>query len=627
MRAPVLGFLFPALFFATGCGSKPTAVAPDIAAPKSDPAAELAAIQETLRKPANDVSQYRQALDQLNAVLAKMPEKQPKPLTGEQGDKLRKVFGLTDAEITEVNRAEFGPLDAHYLYDCTTLREVARTLGVEKPTLNLNATADAALQWTMRHIRIEERKGSLEPPTLVINRGRGTQLERTIAFAEIMRQAGVSSLFLGDPGAATDATLLWGVGPFAEGQCVAVDPRAGLVLPVIWPVPCAAGKPNDPEKLRKWNGLNYDVNEKRITACKVFPALQLQELAPRIKTLEELETGVHLAEPRASQDASPDISISSSTFRLLSEMYPPEEGGTDRAPPGQRRIDRYRFELIPWDLLPPELLQIPGPIGMRVRQIFGDTTILTHQRGIAQALKEKQQFVESLQSEVREIGDSKTRAQIIQGESQQFRPSVEDSTAASIRQLILRGKYDEATAALVMLGDGLRTLRGKPEGAATKEAAVAWAKKITEPYAEYLRAQRSKDVAAITKAQQALDALQKEGQPVLEYVQWQAAGYVLSDVTYLTALCKHDQAEIRFRREPTADSTKSAARTAAQAWGMFISNYPDSPALGHALRMQARCQELSGDRPAAAETYKRAAAKLAEPEKAACLILADQLKT
>jgi hypothetical protein len=562
----------------------------------------------------------------LNAVLAKMPERKPAALTGEQVAKLKKVLELTDSEIVEVNRTEFGPLDAHYLYECKTLRDVTRTLGIEKTTLNLEAMTDAVLQWTVRHVRIEDRKGPPEPPILVINRGSGSRLERVIIFAAIMRQSGVDGVFLGDAGAVTDPTLFWGVGNFAEGHCIAVDPRAGLVLPVVWPVPCAAGSPSDFRKLQKWDETNYDVNQKRVNSCKLFPVLQLPSFAPRSKKLEELEAGVHLAEPPPINDDS-EVRFSSTTLRLLSEMYPPEEGGSDRAPPGQRRIDRYRFELIPWDLLPPELLQIPGPIGMRVRQIFGDTAILTHQPGIAQSLKEKQQFVESLQSEVREIGDAKTRAQIIHGESQQFRPSAQDSAAPSIRQLILRGKYDEATAALVMLADGLRNLRGKPEGAATQEAAIAWAKKVTEPYAEYLRAQRSKDVAAITKTQQALDALQQEGQPALQYVQWQAAGYVLSDVTYLTALCKHDQAEVRFRREPNSDSTKSAARTAAQAWGMFISNYPDSTALGHALRMQARCQELSGDRSAAAETYKRAAAKLAEPEKAACLILADQMKS
>ena len=121
-------------------------------------------------------------------------------------------------------------------------------------------------------------------------------------------------------------------------------------------------------------------------------------------------------------------------------------------------------------------------------------------------------------------------------------------------------------------------LRGRPEGPAAAAATVAWAAKVPSKYAEYLRAQRSRDPQALTQAETEMDALRREGATAELYVQWLAVGPALADVTFLTVLCKQDQAEARWRRNPKADhpplakdrgrSSREASRRQPQKSGL-----------------------------------------------------------
>jgi hypothetical protein len=315
-----------------------------------------------------------------------------------------------------------------------------------------------------------------------------------------------------------------------------------------------------------------------------------------------------------------------SPLRILAEMLPPEEGGTDQGRLGERRIDRHRMEMVPWFTMPAALLQVPGPLGIQLQQIFGDTASLTDQPGLAQSLKDKQQFDETLKSALREVGDSKARTEAMRKEEQKYRPKFRDDAGPSIRQLILRGKYEEATTALVLLADQLRASRERLQGTASEAKALQWASEVAPIYADYLRAQRSRDPQELIQAEKALDEVRQRAQPALEFAHFLAAGHALTDVTYLIAVCKGDQLEARLRRSPSGDETKAAAQTAVQAWELFLAQNPNSTMTGAAMRLLARAQHLAGDFNAASETYRRAAEKSAGIERAACLILADEVK-
>jgi hypothetical protein len=380
-------------------------------------------------------------------------------------------------------------------------------------------------------------------------------------------------------------------------------------------------------KFETWKAAGYDVTAKRFDNHATYSASSLPSLAVRMQVLEELIGKIRLYNGGSTViPTTPWASGATGTpLRVLAEAYPPGDGGTDRAVPGERRIEHYQSELVPWSAMPDELKRLPAAFGARLQEVFGRTALMTTRHGLAQTLKEQKQFSEAIRGDVREIGDAKARFEIQQMQEQKFQPTSREDAGPSIRQLVTAGRYEEATAALVMLGEGLRTLRGRPEGANAGPTALEWAAKVQNHFEEFTRAQRSHDAQASSKAKTLLETLFQERQSAEIYTSWLAAGQALADVTYLTAVSKIDQAEARWRKSPDADATKTSAKTAQQIWEQFAAEHPESTSAGHALRLRARSQALAGMFKPAAESYKKASEKLSGLEKAACTILADEL--
>jgi hypothetical protein len=456
----------------------------------------------------------------------------------------------------------------------------------------------------------------------VVTRGSGTGLERTYVLAALLRQLNVECVLVGDPEAATRPDKIWAVAVRNGEEWRLFDARAGIALPGT-----LADLVRDSVKLKLWIDAGYDVSTERIAAAKHFPAHCMLAYAPRMRFLESMMPALAV---RLAMTYSGTLNVtpwSAATYgtplRVLAEVLLPEDGGRDSAEPGRRRGDIYRSELVRWSRLPTVLADLPGPFGQRMQQVYAVFSTLAERPGIADMLKQKQLSKEALGSEAGDIADPKARAAMLQSGEQRFRPTFREDAGPSLRQLILRGQYEEATAALVLLGDKLRTEGGRMDGQKLAQAAASWIEKVPSAYAEYLRAQRSRDPLATAQAESKVESLLRESAPAAGYVQWLAMGPALGDVAFLTALCKLDQAEARCRRQPDAEATLAAARTAAQNWTAYLNEFPDSPAAGQAQRLLARSLLLSGQPQAAADAYKKAAAKLPGPEKVACLMLAN----
>ena len=125
-----------ALVLLAGC-NRPAATPSSAAKTQADPAEALTdTVSQAFRK-TGDVKAYRQLLDYVNSTLSGGTiERKPQPLTAEQRAALKAEYGLSEAEVAEVARPEFTPLDAYYLDETVLYRDIARALDVGGLTEN-----------------------------------------------------------------------------------------------------------------------------------------------------------------------------------------------------------------------------------------------------------------------------------------------------------------------------------------------------------------------------------------------------------------------------------------------------------------------------------------------------------
>ena len=113
-----------------------------------------------------DVIGFEDFIDHLNSSLTgATSERKPQPLSADQRAALKSQYGLSDAEVAEVARPEFTPLDAYYLDETVLCRDIARALDVGglKPV----EKARAALNWVVVNLRPLDIPG---PATQVLAR-------------------------------------------------------------------------------------------------------------------------------------------------------------------------------------------------------------------------------------------------------------------------------------------------------------------------------------------------------------------------------------------------------------------------------------------------------------------------
>jgi hypothetical protein len=558
--------------------------------------------QEALAK-GTDTGTCHTVLQQVNVHLSHQPEQRPAPLTEEQRRVLqdRKLFGLDADELAEVESGSFTLLDAQHLDLCFLLHDAARSLELEG--LSQPEQAAAAFAWVVRGIRLLQRNEDLLPPQFVLRRGWGTARERALAYVALLEQLGIPGCILAIPAEDSDQPRLWACGALAsldngKKAVLLFDPHCGLPLP--GPSGPASGElaaafrralPIHAEKGRQIATLadvrahpellevfhiddkhRYDVSAAQLQHVRIAAPGMLSGLAPRMRYLEEQLTGMN-GTPRLALDpvqlvaawtavageqgGSPvEVAIWGDGTRAQREFWPSEEGGTGKT---QQLRDRLR-ELVPWGILPKQILELPGDPGRQLQMFFSTP------------------FAEALM------------------------------TPNSLRDQVLRGRLDEAAGQLVPKRDELLTQR-KGFGSATAlfdasarnlietheelhgqeqhvESATSldqkinvwcdlWGQLIVTAQGNLLRAEKEaarpggKDPAARNQAQAQADAVWKQGQePLMVLLGGRGAQVRTCEVTYLLALCKQEMAERLQARvdRAAAGATEADVQLARDAW-------------------------------------------------------------
>lgn len=614
------------LLLCAGCSRPPTTTVSK--ATTTAPAADLGPAREALRKPFADAEQVRFGLDLLNSALARQSGVQTTNLSPDDV-KLVASLGADPADVANMSKPEFGPLDTPLVAQALLFRDVARTLDVSTdPPLD---RAKAAMEWVVRHVRLDERDGPPDPPAQVVLRGRGTVVERTYVLLALLHQLGLDAFAVGGADAAGDPRKIWAVGVADSGQVFLFSPAVGLPLPGATPggiatLADAASHAKLPQA--------FGMSRESMAGAKLYFGMPWPALAPRMKAIEalfpsgEVRIGVDFARLRETAKSLPLGQWAAKTYgsapRVLAEFATPDDGGTDAAPIGARRAELYAAGLIQWEDLPRELLELRGPAGNQLRLNYVSVAASDQRPGLAQAIRHRQNLadvVRTMKAQGNEMPDARLQDDIALGVMAAMRGGG-DASGPTLRQLLLRGQFQEATEAMVALAGQLRSLRGRSDVAGAAEQVRPWVEKVQTAYAEFLRAQRGGELAALNDATAKLETLLKEGRPLEQYVQWLAAGQMLAKLDYLIALAKHDQAEARHRRDP-ADAVR-AWQTVVAAWRSFLANHPNAPQANQVRRLLGRALAQSGQRDAAVQMYREAAAKSAGPDKAAAEWLAER---
>jgi hypothetical protein len=609
---------------------------------------------------ATDLNTCRSALTQINSALhAGATPPAPSWAPGER-DAVRQLLGLSDDEMGEIDGGDYSLLDAYHLDQCFLFRDAARALGVAPgddagpPPLE---RARAAFAWAVRQVR---PRGADElarearylplfgvprfhtPPAFALRRGSGNELELALVFLELLRHAG-------EPGELTGCLVsvpaergqrqLWACGVAVAGRwyrggggLYLFDPRLGLAVPGPGGrgVATLAQVRADPTLLKPLAaGGRLDFTAEQVKDARAHLVCPLSAVAPRLRHLEEtlllpavrvrLAADVRGDAARLRRAAGPDTTVEAwqDSSGLLRRFLPTSEGGVDTATgPGRRWM--FEFLLVPWEKLPPvfddeEKFPRASLLGQlvlgRFARYFTDSVLGTQAQ---------------LAGEIAWPG----------GRDQGPRP----------RDSMLRGHFGKAAVGLVQ---ELGTFHDRQQRAAREENLVenvdTWVKDEAHPaflaYLEAVEAQKGGrgDPQKVLEASRRLSAVWNEATAPKILLDKAAAGPRLAEITWLLALCKHDQAEqaqdrldaARRRGAPPDDADADAV---AAAWGdaefwwrSYLSDCPGAPGKPLARRQLARALAARGDRVGAVRVLEDTS-EASPLEKAALTFEAERLK-
>jgi hypothetical protein len=602
---------FCVLVLLTGCTRRP----PTGPAAGSGPVVETpAALDRASLWRETDLRSCQVALHRVNTHWQRYAEQKPASLA--DGDRRFFVehFGLSDQEWSEVESPVFTSIDAHHVEQCLLFRDAARALGVDG--LAGRYRAAAAFAWTIRQVRRKD-SAALAPPHFVLRRGWGNAMERALVFLCLLDQLGLEGCLVVSPGGKAGKQF-WAAAALADGQLWLFEPRLGLPLPA----------PDGPgvatlaqvrsgsvvlDQLAVAPKRPYDVTAEQARQAELWLTASLPALAPRMRRLEKLlpagEAAVLADDPAARlrrfQAVAGTVPVRfwdpagdwNNPVRLLLRFLPVDEGGLDRAPPPEQRRTRFVRELFPEAGLPEAVRRLEGQPRVYLQLHF-------------------------------------------------LRPFVDLSIeAGQPRDLMLRGRFDEAARKLVQRRDETRLLQERAQAVPDLAARVAqWTAEAQEAQRALSLAERRLQQEKSDDARIELDLAGKRMQAVLArsqaavlLVHAAAAEPLAAEATYLLALCKHEQAERLQREHDRRGSARAAAllaaspplpfpaglpwpiladpaaaadtpwRSAADWWKTYLELYPDAggvvaarfarsralAALGHGLAAEAVLEPLT----------------------------------
>jgi hypothetical protein len=327
-------------------------------------------------------------------------------------------------------------------------------------------------------------------------------------------------------------------------------------------------------------------------------------------------------------------------FRSLRLFLPLEEGGVDKSSPSLRQ--QARMQLIPWNLLPDVIMNMPGDIGSRLRSLYADPFYTF--------------FVESkvsktqLQTWMPGLVNTPTRGSANQPEEGPAKSKEAETVLRGRlpRELMLRGRFDEAGAILSTMEGELRRQRQEMRSQPDLLAKVrAWGAQAIDFYGSILRAESASGAGKGKAAPIRLNPdevrerevkLMEDARPVQILIQGTAAGPLSGEVTYFLALCKQEQAErlqthIDFQANRAKAAKSNEIKTAQKSWESAAgwwntylnSEFPLSTP-GAARTNLARARFCLGDKTGARTLLEDLAGELTPLEKTGRLYQAKQIK-
>lgn len=620
----------------------------------------LAAAREDLLK-SNDLPMCRNAVQQLNQYLGQQYKGSRPELTAEQRGLLEKRFRLNRDELDEITSANLTQLDAHYLEACLLFADTAQAI-VEEGMTPLQRV-ETAFAWTVRQVRLLDHKGQPVPAHLTVRRGWGTVLERSLVFFSLLQQLGVDACVVALPGPSQGQVRLWLCGALVpqpkSAELYLFDPRLGLPMP--------GAKRQQPATLTELRAQpeilkqlhvdkqDYDVATEQVRNIELHVAMSLSAAAPRFQVLDELlgtslrvkfsrEPGSLLGnfEKFAAgfpEESRPPVNVATVAVTALRDHLPPPEGGTGKTwqplvfiPPeawskvlevggGPERTMRFYTHQAFHHLA----LESRLPANPFLRGLFYYPGKPPNPDQMARPFEKSSESGgenDSSAGGTRDVSRGSIAEEVAR-KATGAQASVESLERARMpRDLLLHGRWDEATEVLVSMEGQLRGKRDRLNRAPDlQKKLLEWRDRMITSQANLLRAERGELPLAAARKQ--ADMVWGEGQgPCLVLLEGLASYPLLLEITFQIALCKHERAE-RLQARLTAahkagdtispDLTKDvrdAWRDASHWWASFLTQYPERPHTAAAQRMRARAHEALGER-------EQAAALLAQPLKEA----------
>jgi hypothetical protein len=393
-----------------------------------------------------------------------------------------------------------------------------------------------------------------------------------------------------------------------------------------------------PEVLEDLKGFNYDVTSAQGKQAEARVAFFLSSLAPRMRFAqdavlgrERVVLGVDAQEVwQRFQEATNGPAFAGSTLhfwnhpgnpnnpiRTLRNSLPAEEGGVDKT----ELRTRTQVELIRLKYLPAVTRQLRGEPGQRLQMAFSAPFVDLRMRTrlphdyLVQWLPGLMEVDPRLpnEAEQRRIPDMLLRERMP-------------------RDLILRGRLEEATTFLVAMRRELHRQRGAP---VSPLGVQQWCKLAEQVYVELIQAKDAGDAVRLNAAQQQVKALWDQGADVSNLIRATAAEPLESEATYQIALAKQEQAERlqtkvgKDKRDAVNDearAARSAWTEAAEWWTSYLREPASATGALHARFLKARAVEALGKRDEAVALLEDVRGIPTAVERGGRLYLARQLK-
>jgi hypothetical protein len=580
-------FAFASLVVFAGCRRAPSvSTSATVTTSSDEDKAGIASAMDALHR-GNDVKSCRNALTQLNSYFVRHPERKPPTLSDAQRELLTAEFHLDPDELAEAGSPNFTLLDAHHVEFSFLLRDTARALDVDD--LEPVTRASAAFGWVVRQVALQDGAPNAFPPEFVLRRGWGTSLERALLFLALLPHLGIDGCMMIIPGpdGSPQSGRYWIPGALVDKEIYLFDTRMGMALPgpkgeSMATLRQVRQQPEFLQALAFDEVHHYDLAPEEARRAEVRVGIFLSALAPRMAHLEELlannnnkvnlsvDSAAVLARFREAGKAQ-GVNVkawnipleAASPITVERRFLPPEEGGVDKF----QRKRRAEVEVVPRNALPPILarrFREDTEIGQRLRTEF-------------------QKFFVNFIFEPKNEPEEAKRQRVAkdrQGEDPRAAPADSGPNpmmllSAGSRDLMLHGRFDEATVPLVELRDELRKVKAVVEGDPDLQMRLGkWVDEFATAYANLLRAERAqaagdRDPTQLQQARRRATALLGESGGPLTVAMLAATAEPLTGLaTYFLALCKHEQAE-RLQSQvdhPTSRTTRDAAHAAQEAW-------------------------------------------------------------